>query len=363
MINVKKLAGIWGSVVLSAGLVLGAGLAVPETGWAASSGVKAANSAIVLKMNGTLTSQRGIYQGGQVWVPLTFLKSVLGMPIAYSKEDSTYTVGQGTRQTKLMVSEYGIGLSVNGYYISEYEGKSINNHLYVPFGLLKDYLGYKGDFNASAGRLNIMNRKQNAITISTATYAKETEGYTIHLEYPQVSGLENAAAQQAINDTLKQTYDSFAAHVNTSLADRSNEDRPYEFDSYYVVTYNENGVLSLVLDQYEYLGGAHGMTVRQGFTFSLKDGKRLLLGDLFGANPNYKKQLNQHILKAFKQRGEYMGGFTGLQTEKYFYLRDGRVTLFFQLYDYTAYAAGFPEFTFAFKDLLPDGSSPFDRLK
>ncbi|MFD1910566.1 hypothetical protein ACFSQ7_51290 [Paenibacillus rhizoplanae] len=37
--------------------------------------------------------------------------------------------------------------------------------------------------------------------------------------------------------------------------------------------------------------------------------------------------------------------------------------LFFQLYEYTAYAAGFPEFTFGFKELLPDGSSPFAALK
>ncbi|WP_156417687.1 hypothetical protein [Paenibacillus etheri] len=30
---------------------------------------------------------------------------------------------------------------------------------------------------------------------------------------------------------------------------------------------------------------------------------------------------------------------------------------------YTAYAAGFPEYTFSFKELLPEGGSPFAAVK
>lgn len=37
------------------------------------------------------------------------------------------------------------------------------------------------------------------------------------------------------------------------------------------MTYNENDVLSLVTDQYSNIGGVHGMTYREAFSFSLKD--------------------------------------------------------------------------------------------
>ncbi|MNB72971.1 hypothetical protein D3C75_195690 [compost metagenome] len=362
----NRITRILGVGLLSAGLLAGGTILPANHSWAASAASKTGQTSIVLKVNGKISTQQGIYQNGKVWIPVSFLNKTLGMPLSYDKADSSYTIGKGTNPLKLSVNEYGVFLAVNGHYLSEYDGLKYGGHLYVPFGVLNDYLGYKGDFSKSEGRLNITSRKLNALTVTTETYAKTTEGYTINLKYPQIVGLANAEAQKAINNTLKQTFQTFSNSINSSLKERDEDIRPYDFESDYVVTYNENGVLSLVMDQYEYLGGAHGGTYRQGFTFSLKDGKRLLLGDLFGANPNYKKVLNTKVSEAFKKSRDYYGytgGFTGLQTEKYFYVQEGRVTLFFQQYDYTPYAAGFPQFTFSFKDILPDGSSPFDRLK
>lgn len=365
MNKTNKLARTWGAGMLAAALLLGGTVVSAGTGEAApvKAKAKAGYSLVALKYNGTLTMQQGIFREGKLWIPVTFLKNTLSMPITYNKAENSYTAGQGIRQTKLTVTIYGISIAVNGYFINEYEGRSFNNHLYVPFGLLSDYLGYRGDFSASSGRMNIMNRPLNKVAVTTETYAKEIGDSAIRLDYPQIAGLAEASAQKSINDTLRQAAMSFAEDADRAIAEKSEQDRPYEFDSNYVVTYNQNGVLSLVMDQYAYTGGAHGMTLRQAFTFSLKDGKRLLLKDLFGANPNYKKLLNEKVGKLLRADEGYFGGFTGLNTEKYFYLKDGRVVLFFQLYEYTPYAAGFPEFTFTFNELLPDGSNPFARLK
>ncbi|WP_310830949.1 PdaC/SigV domain-containing protein [Paenibacillus pedocola] len=359
----KEHARKWGAGMMAAGLLLGGGILPAGTSQAAAvkTVAKAEQSQVVLKWNGSITQQTGIYSGGKVWVPVSFLRDSLNMPVSYDKADKIYSIGKGNTLTKLMVSDYGISISVNNYFLGDYEGKNINNRLYVPFDLLTDYLGYKGDWNASSGRLNVMKQVQNAITIKTESYIKEREDAPIKLDYPQVSGLANAEAQKKINDMIKQTILKYAADAENQIANKSEDDRPYEFEGGYVVTYNQNGVLSLVTQQYGYTGGAHGMTYRNAFTFSMKDGKRLLLGDLFGANPNYKKELNAKLTKLIKADGGYLGGFTGLNTEKYFYLKEGKVVLFFQLYEYTAYAAGFPQFTFTFKEMLPDGSSPFAR--
>jgi hypothetical protein len=360
----KEQARKWGAGMMAAGLLLCGGLLPAGTSQAAAAKTvaKTDQSQVILKLNGSITQQTGIFSGGKVWIPVSFLRDSLGMPVSYDKTDKTYSVGKGNTLTKLMVSDYGISISVNNYFLGDYEGKNINNRLYVPFELLSDYLGYRGDWSPSTGRLNVMKQVQNNITIKTESYIKEREDAPIKLDYPQVSGLASAEAQKTINDTIKQTILNYAADAEKQIANKSEDDRPYDFEGGYVVTYNQDGVLSLVTEQYGYTGGAHGMTYRNAFTFSLKDGKRLLLGDLFGANPNYKKELNAKVAKLIKNDG-YLGGFTGLNTEKYFYLKEGKVVLFFQLYEYTAYAAGFPQFTFTFKELLPDGSSPFAALK
>ncbi|MEK4848790.1 DUF4163 domain-containing protein [Paenibacillus sp. FSL H7-0756] len=364
--NSQKYIRRWGAGMLAAGILLG-GTGILQAGITeaapAAAQVKAKSSSVVLKVNGKSTAQTGLLQEGKVWVPVTFLRDALGMPLSYDKAVKTYTIGSGAAQMKLANMDYGIMISVNNYYIGEYQGKQLNNRLYVPSQLINDYLGYKVDGNTAAGQLNLTKRTQNAITIKTVSYVKDHKDAPVRLDYPQVSGLASAEAEKAINDTIKQTVLSFAKSAEDQITKKAKDDRPYEFEGGYVVTYNQDGVLSLVTNQYEYTGGAHGMTYRNAFTFSLKDGKRLLLGDLFGANPNYKKQLNAKLTKELKANGGYLGGFNGLNTEKYFYLKEGKAVLFFQLYDYTAYAEGFPEFTFSFKELLPDGSSPFAALK
>ncbi|KGE19836.1 PdaC/SigV domain-containing protein [Paenibacillus wynnii] len=356
----------WGVSLIAAGIVLGGGLLGTEPSLAASSTAqvkKVDSSQVILKSNGTIAPQQGIFREGKVWIPISFMRDTLHMPVSYNKTENTYTIGSGIKQIKLMVSTYGNSIAVNNYFIREYEGKNLNNRLYVPFELLSDYLGYQGDWNAASGRLNVLTRPQNALNVTTGSYVKLKEGADIKLEYPQINGLSNPEVQKKINDTLKQTIMSFAVAAEKEIANKTEEDRPYEFESNYIVTYNQNGILSLVTEQFSYTGGAHGMTYRNAFTFSLKDGKRLLLGDLFGANSNYKKELNAKLSKLIKAEGGYLGGFNGLNTEKYFYLKEGKVVIFFQLYEYTAYAQGFPTYTFNFTELLPDGTSPFAKLK
>lgn len=74
-------------------------------------------------------------------------------------------------------------------------------------------------------------------------------------------------------------------------------ERPYEFGNDFVIAYNKDGILSVIMQDYSYTGGAHGMTARKGYTFSLADGKLLQLSDVLKANPNYKKFLNADLKK------------------------------------------------------------------
>lgn len=122
----------------------------------------------------------------------------------------------------------------------------------------------------------------------------------------------------------------------------------------YTVTYNQNCVLSLYFDQYEYAGGAHGLTVRTSDTWNLPQSKRMELSDLFSNHSHYKENIIQSIDKQIseqraKDSGVYFDNYTQLVNENFkansFYLTKDGVVIYFQQYDIAPYSSGITTFT------------------
>lgn len=140
--------------------------------------------------------------------------------------------------------------------------------------------------------------------------------YTI--EYPSFRSTCN---QRAV-DTINEYYTSLAKRKEqycrqflypqaVETARYIQENTPpfhyYEFYMTYKITWNKGCITSLYIDEYTYLGGAHGSTIRTSDTWDFSAGRRLYLKDSF-------------------------------------YLTQDGVVLYFQQYDIAPYAAGFPEF-------------------
>lgn len=361
----------WSAAILSAGLLVGNSSFLSgqsEAVVAAAISVKASD--VVMKYNGKTLSASGKLVNGNTMIPISVLRDDLGLKLSYQAGKDgfkTYTVGSGVTQMKLEVSEYGINTYINERYIGnnsiQYEAKNINGKLYVPFRVLKDYLGIQGSYNASAKILTLKKQQQNKVNISSETISDSNNNATIDIRYPQVSGLVNKEAQEAMNKTFKDKAEAFAAEAKKKANDRDAEyERPYEFHGTFLVTFNREGVLSIATDLYEYVGGAHGMTYREGFTFSLKDGKQLTMDDLLHSSDAAKKKLDQ-MLKKKTTADKYNFGFNGLKEDPDFYVSENGLTVFYQIYEIASYADGFPTYTFNFADLLPKGTDPFAAAK
>ncbi|WP_379316488.1 DUF3298 and DUF4163 domain-containing protein [Paenibacillus puldeungensis] len=215
---------------------------------------------------------------------------------------------------------------------------------------------------SSSNRLAVEAKKPNSINITKHTIEKTIPEAKIKVEYPQVSGLKNRAAEKIINTLLKTKAETFVANSikEAKASQPSPSGNPYEYLGTYKVTYNENGVLSLLLETYAYTGGAHGITIREGLTFRLSDGKVLTLDELLRANPNYRSIVDPEIAKKLEETEGYFGNFKTIGPNPSYYVKDQGVVIFFQLYDYLPYVFGFPEFYFPFAKLLPPGADPFD---
>jgi hypothetical protein len=129
--------------------------------------------------------------------------------------------------------------------------------------------------------------------------------------------------------------------------------RKYEAYTDYTVTYNTDNILSLYFDQYEYTGGAHGMTYRISDNWDLYSGSRISLEDLFPNMTDYEEYIMNTIIQqidADMASGNqmYFEDYEQLVRESFdsnhFYLAEEGVVLYFDLYDIAPYAAGMPTF-------------------
>jgi hypothetical protein len=128
-----------------------------------------------------------------------------------------------------------------------------------------------------------------------------------------------------------------------------------QFEAYvnYFVTYNQSCIISLYFDQYEYAGGAHGLTVRYSDTWNMQKSKRIELSELFPHRNNYKEYIIQTINKQIESEVAngnfpYFENYAQLVNENFkvnnFYLTKDGVVIYFQQYDIAPYATGLPTF-------------------
>ncbi|WP_440115302.1 PdaC/SigV domain-containing protein [Paenibacillus sp. QZ-Y1] len=355
----------WTSALLAAGIIVGSGAVWQDSSvQAASVSTKVTTpNEVTLKSGGKTLTQKGLLQGGSTWVSLTAVKDVAGGTLKYDAKNKEYALTAANNTMTISLLDGDPMLRINKYYPGV-EAKLINGRLYIPFSAMRDYLGVQGSWDSKAKTLTLSKVKQNSVTVKAAKVDVSIKNAEVDIQYPQVSGLGSKEAEAAINKVLKDEVDAFVADFKKQTKDFGDEaaSRPYEFDSSYVVTYNENGVLGLITSTYEDYAGAHGMSFRTGHTFALDSGKELSLNDVIQNNKTVRETVSKKVGDQLKGRGGYLEGYKGLNKDQDFYVTPTGVVVFFQLYEYTAYAEGFPEFTFMYKDLLPKGSKPFSGL-
>ena len=123
---------------------------------------------------------------------------------------------------------------------------------------------------------------------------------------------------------------------------------PYEIYSKYTITEDNNVLISLYNDYYEYLGGAHGMTTRTSYTIDKEKENLITLKELFVQGYNYSDIINKKIKEEISKNPEnyFDSGkeFKGINEKQSFYIDGDNLVIYYQLYDIAPYAFGIPEF-------------------
>jgi len=185
--------------------------------------------------------------------------------------------------------------------------------------------------------------------------------YTI--QYPRFEGNEFQTTLEKLNQYYHENAMAYANYCDQELYKNAVAQYeqaqaqinrfpmpPYEAMQTFTLQYAQECALSLYFDRYEYLGGAHGNTVRSADTWSLSFGKR---SDLKAFFP-FMKQPEAYILEEINRQiaenaDQYFPSYTKLTDEYFnpdsFYVTAKGIVVFYQLYEIAPYVMGIPSFT------------------
>lgn len=246
--------------------------------------------------------------------------------------------------------------------------------LYMRSDLLSDLFGLDVQTDETVDTVSVLRILENFLTIDTARTDLSEGLLTATIQYPILSGPWNPRALETINAIFKQSADTALAQGRQNAKEL--EDVVSEFDSSYGgslqcstyfnygIKYNQNGLLSVVLTNYQYAGGAHGSTIQTAHTFDLNTGRQLTLSDLMKSGSGYEKFLDEQIRKEIDKRVNE-GSLYEFQDQPFktlgehpnFYLSDDGIVFYFQQYEYFPYVAGIQEFTISY-DSVSDFLNP-----
>jgi hypothetical protein len=181
----------------------------------------------------------------------------------------------------------------------------------------------------------------------------------VKIYYPLVTNSQDFKVQSKINYAIINTLNK--------LLIESSFYRPelVELIATFEIKNNQRGILSLNLIVYSFTGGAHGITVVKSLTFDTKTGKRYDLKELFKPGSDYQKKISDQIRVKIKEWDiSLLEPFKGIQGNQDFYIADTSIVVYFQLYEISPYAQGFPYFPIPILDLKDSikDNGPLDRM-
>lgn len=166
-----------------------------------------------------------------------------------------------------------------------------------------------------------------------------------------------------INQELLQSFEAkleWADETAEPHADwEDKEGLQYTMETGYRMTYTDYDRINILLEGYEYTGGAHGLPFKESLIYALGSGERLYAKDLFNVSEEqfaalfteaFEKLLKESPETYWADAMDYIKEKANFSNEA-FYLSEEGVTFYFAPYILAAYAEGYIEVTIPYEKL------------
>ncbi len=356
--------------VILIGVIISLILSVPAYGFAAT------DSQPAIMLDGTKIQASAYIDGRNVYLPLRVVGEALGYKIQWSGKNNPISVSRPGKNIMIDWNNNKVTADDHVYYMSE-DYTIIADSTYMEADFFSKNFGLRVRWDSQDGMVQLESVKENAISITTVKEASETDIIKITLQYPQIDGLTDKTVQDSINSIFRE---SAMDSRNEGLKNADEMEKvialgytgsPNKCETYldYQLKYNQNGLLSVVFMNYQYTGGAHGLTVQSSRTLDLKTGAEYKLKDLVKVDADYVSLISDTVRNAIDERVK--GGilpdysialFEAIKDDQVFYLSNNAVVVYFQQYEYWPYAAGIQEFPVEYSVLNDMLKSEFSFL-
>lgn len=193
----------------------------------------------------------------------------------------------------------------------------------------------------------------DTLEIKTLNYNKSTADsfIFISIDYPQITGSKNSSVEQKVNNFLEEEFKQSIAWYDEIQSDSSNYedmnyDMQYSFETEFQVEYNSEKFVSILLNHYQFTGGAHGNYFALGYNIRMSDGKILTLKDIIKSDSFdiLIDECEQAILEAYQASTLMEAGLFEdeivIEDDQDFYITPTALVLQFDPYEIGPYAMG-----------------------
>lgn len=307
---------------------------------------------IILK--GTQLNAKAVVWEGELYLSVRSVCEHNGYTVGWSQEENTVTVTNENKVIVINLTENSINSSGHKTYMP-YRPLLLENRVYLNAIFFSENLALDVNWDIGSSMVTLSDLDENDVSINTVQISSENAALKTMVQYPVIEGLEDEKIQDEINLLFKRIADAAVQEGKENAAllapyISKNPDMPGQCETYlnYQIKYNRNNYLSLIFQNYQYAGGAHGNTVQTSYTFSLESGQKYTLKDLFKPRSEYvtvlsdtvkeqlvKRELTEALFEPFEKIGE----------DQDYYLSHNGLVVYFQQYEIFPYAAGIQEFT------------------
>ncbi len=202
----------------------------------------------------------------------------------------------------------------------------------------------------------------NSVKIETQTISDSTNEFESNISIPIFP--ESNKFLNELNILMEKEALNIKEEIHQmAKKDFNKNDLKYELNIEYKIHTLNPTFISLTMENYQYTGGTHGFSNKTPYNFDLTTGKEITLEDLFKENSDYKEVINKEIQKQIKEEPDKffpdeVEVFSGINSKQPFYIEDGKLVIYFGLYEIAPYTAGIVEFEIPSNTLNNIASSP-----
>jgi hypothetical protein len=193
----------------------------------------------------------------------------------------------------------------------------------------------------------------DTLTILTENFTNCTIDSTvfINIDYPKIENKSNDPVLEKINKFLEDEFKQSISWYDEIVSDTSyfgeyTAQIPYSFETGYQIFFNSKEFLSIVLNHYQFTGGAHGNYFAVGYNIDMENGTILTLKDFIeeGSLDLLTYECEESILETYQANSLMEAGLFEneivLSIDQDFYTIPGALVLQFDPYEIGPYAMG-----------------------